>query len=597
MIKKIFTLLSFIHIFNISLIANNVYLRVNQIGYLEDDIKVAVAMMPNSIENLTINDFALINISTNERFNLDSIKITSAWEPMKMCARLYFSSLSTPGEYKLIGLDSESPIINIGNNVYAGCQEIPLYYMRQQRCGYNPSLRDSCHKHDGILVLSGENDGKYVDVTGGWHDASDYLQYLTTSANATTQMLVAYLTNPNVWDDKFDSDGNNVSNGIADILDEARWGLNWLMKMNPNDTLYLNQIADDRDHRMAVLPADDKVDYGWGEGKQRPVYPCADYPYGLMGNYNDSKGLASSVAKFSSSFSLGGVVFDKIDPTFAKELKRRSSVAYDIAKANPGACQTAPCTSPYYYEEDNWVDDLELAAILQFATTHNPKYLNDAVDYGRQEPVTPWMGADSAHHYQWYPFYNLGHILLSQCNNDKIEKEFNRNVKSGLQRVYDRGKDNTFFNGIPFIWCSNNLTVALITQAMAYRQYTNDNQFIEMETAMRDWLFGVNPWGKCMIVGLPIDGDYPHDPHSALTNLNQIQVTGGLVDGPVYYNIFNSLKGVHLRNEDKYAQFQNSTVVYHDDYSDYSTNEPTMDGTASTTIFLGILASKALQQK
>lgn len=595
MIKSYISTLFIILFSCIYISASNIYFRVNQLGYLEDDIKVAVAMIPKNIDDFSIENISIVNTTTGKTFDLDSIKITSAWAPMEMCVRLFFSSITTPGKYKLIGYNSESPIINIGNDIYLGSQEIPLYYMRQQRCGYNPSLGDSCHKHDGILVLSGKNDGKYIDVTGGWHDASDYLQYLTTSANATTQMLVAYLTCPDVWEDKFDSNGNNGSNGIADILDEARWGLEWMMKMNPNDTLFLNQIADDRDHRMAVLPADDKVDYGWGEGKQRPVYPCAGYPYGLMGNYNDSKGLASSVGKFSSSFNLGAVVFDKIDSKFANELRRRSTIAYNVAKANPGACQTAPCTSPYYYEEDNWVDDMELAAVLQFATTNNTKYLNDAVDYGRQEPVTPWMGADSAHHYQWYPFYNLGHILLSQCNNDKIEQEFNRNVRSGLQRVYERGKDNAFFNGIPFIWCSNNLTVALITQAMAYRQYTNDNQYLEMETSLRDWIFGVNPWGKCMIVGLPSHGDYPRDPHSALTNLNQIEVTGGLVDGPVYYNIFNSLKGVHLRNEDKYAQFQNSTVVYHDDYSDYSTNEPTMDGTASTTIFLGILASKALQ--
>ncbi len=562
-------------------------------GYLENDIKVAVALMPKTLENISANDFQIKDLSSGEVYTIDSLKITQAWEPMEMSARIYFSSITTPGEYELIARGNRSPKIKIGNNVYAGAQEIPLYYMRQQRCGYNPSLKDSCHRHDGILVLSGDKDGTYIDVTGGWHDASDYLQYLTTSANATTQMLVAYLTNPTVWEDKFEANGNAGSNGIADILDEARWGLEWMIKMNPSDTLFLNQIADDRDHRMAVLPADDKVDYGWGEGKHRPVYPCAGYPYGLMGNYNDSKGLASSVGKFSSSFSLGAVAFNKIDPTFANELKQRSSIAYDMAKANPGACQTAPCTSPYYYEEDNWVDDMELAAILQYSTTRNSKFLLDAVDYGRQEPVTPWMGADSAHHYQWYPFYNLGHILLSQCNNDKIENEFTRNVRSGLQRVYERGKDNAFINGIPFIWCSNNLTVAILTQAMAYRQFSNDNQFLEMETAMRDWLFGVNPWGKCMIVGLPSDGDYPRDPHSALTNLNQIQVTGGLVDGPVYYNIFKSLKGVHLRNEDKYAPFQNNIVVYHDDYSDYSTNEPTMDGTASTTIFLGILSSKA----
>lgn len=54
-------------------------------------------------------------------------------------------------------------------------------------------------------MLSGKDDGTYVDVTGGWHDASDYLQYLTTSANAVYQMLFAYKQTPNVWNDKYDA--------------------------------------------------------------------------------------------------------------------------------------------------------------------------------------------------------------------------------------------------------------------------------------------------------------------------------------------------------------------------------------------------------
>lgn len=45
-----------------------------------------------------------------------------------------------------------------------------------------------------------------------------------------------------------------------------------------------------------------------------------------------------------------------------------------------------------------------------------------------------------------------------------------------------------------------------------------------------------------------------------------------------------------LRNADRYAPFQSSMAVYHDDYCDYSTNEPTMDGTASTAWMLGELA-------
>jgi peptidoglycan/xylan/chitin deacetylase (PgdA/CDA1 family) len=89
-----------------------------------------------------------------------------------------------------------------------------------------------------------------------------------------------------------------------------------------------------------------------------------------------------------------------------------------------------------------------------------------------------------------------------------------------------------------------------------------------------------------MIVGLPAKGDYPADPHSALWHNHQIQTFGGLVDGPVYSSIFKSLLGVHLTKDDMYAPFQTDLAVYHDDYADYSTNEPTMDGTASLTYIL-----------
>jgi hypothetical protein len=68
---------------------------------------------------------------------------------------------------------------------------------------------------------------------------------------------------------------------------------------------------------------------------------------------------------------------------------------------------------------------------------------------------------------------------------------------------------------------------------------------------------------------------------------------GGLVDGPVYTSIFNNLYGLVLSKPDAYAQFQSNLAVYHDDFGDYSTNEPTMDGTA-TLIYL--LAAKEAEQ-
>jgi len=93
-----------------------------------------------------------------------------------------------------------------------------------------------------------------------------------------------------------------------------------------------------------------------------------------------------------------------------------------------------------------------------------------------------------------------------------------------------------------------------------------------------------------MIVGLPEKGDYPVNTHSSYV-VKGGQVWGGLVDGPVYPSIFNSLKYIYLSEEDEYALFQTDLAVYHDDFADYSTNECTMDGTASLTYILSELHS------
>ena len=59
------------------------------------------------------------------------------------------------------------------------------------------------------------------------------------------------------------------------------------------------------------------------------------------------------------------------------------------------------------------------------------------------------------------------------------------------------------------------------------------------------------------------------------------------MDGPVYERIFKSLKGVTITEPDPLSAFQGE-AVYHDDLHDYSTNEPTMDGTASAILLFAL---------
>ena len=533
-------------------------IRINQLGYLPNSVKVAVFISDRNDEPAS---FQLIEtLSGKTVFEGKTEAADAAMWGQKTSFRLNFSDFSRSGGYYLKAGNAVSPSFRIDADVYKGTADFILNYMRQQRCGFNPYLNDSCHLHDGIIVDHPTRTGERIDVTGGWHDASDYLQYTTTSANATYQLLFAYQQNPGAFGDQFQANGKSGSNGIPDILDEARWGLEWLLKMNPAKNEMYNQIADDRDHRGFRLPNKDTVSYGLGP-LFRPVYFVTGKSQGLGKHKNRSTGVSSTAAKFSSSFALGASVFKNVDPKFAGQMLEKSREAWDFAKSDLGNFQTACVVSPYFYEEDNYVDDMELAAATLIPLDKRTDFQKEAKYWGELEPVTPWMELNRGRHYQFYPFVNLGHALLAQSNDPAISKQFAGLMKQGLEQLKKHAGNDPFLIGVPFIWCSNNLVVAAATQAKLYRKITGDNSYEEMEAALTDWLLGCNPWGTSMICGLPAGGDYPAIPHSSLTYILKETTTGGLVDGPVY-----------------------------------STNEPTMDGTASLSYLLSSLETDADKQ-
>lgn len=581
----------------------NGWIRINQLGYLPQSDKIAVMLILDSVQakkSVEVKSFVLKDSATGKtvkKFKVE--KNFGPWEQFDNTVRLNFSDFQTPGTYYLEARGVKSPCFRIGTQVYDGTADFMLNYLRQQRCGWNPYLQDSCHVDDGFIAWSNDRrlEGKHIDVVGGWHDATDYLQYSTTSLNTIFQMLFAYQQNPQAFGDQYDANGMPGANGIPDIIDEARWGLDWALKMNPKKGLMFNQIADDRDHIGFRLPTNDPARYG-RKGPERPVYQVTGEPQ-VRGEFmNNTTGVSSTAGKFASTFAMGAQVLQAFDPEYAAKLRTKAKEAYEFALTKPGAQQTASVVSPYIYAEDNWADDMELAAIQLDYLGQGGEYIEEALKYAAMEPVTPWMGADTASHYQWYPFVNLGHYFLAQNAKGAERDTVIAYMKKGLEGILKRGETNPFLNGVPFIWCSNNLVAAAITQCRLYQQLTGSDEFAQMEASLRDWLFGCNPWGTSMIVGLPSWGDYPEDPHSSYRDGGKklAATPGGLVDGPVYSTIYNGLIGIRLSKEDVYAPFQTTLCVYHDDYGDYSTNEPTMDGTASLSFYLSAMQQMGQKQ-
>lgn len=584
------------------------WVRINQVGYLPKDIKVAVLISTTQ----TNGKFTVFNAADNKVvFKGKGVQADPSKWALKSAWRLDFSAVQTPGEYYIETNGVKSPVFEIGAGVYDGLADYLLVYMRQQRCGYNPFNDACCHQHDGYVLYHPTKNGSHIDVTGGWHDAADYLQYMTTSSTTIYHMAFAYkyTKDKSIFKDEYDALGKKGSNGIPDIVDEVKWGLDWLDKMNPAPKEMYYQIGDDRDHCGMRYPQDDNADYGYGPGLGRPVYFVSGEPqvagrkWGLV---NRTTGVSSAAGKFASTFALGADVIKEWYPEFAGKIEAKIKPAYDFALEKPGNTQTACVVSKYFYEEDTWVDDVELAAATMYTLNGEEYWKKQASYWGEQEPVSPWMEKGRGpgkeyHHYQWYPFINLGHYLLAASEDKAVSEEFAGYMKQGLLDMRNRAGNEPFMHGVPYLWCSNNLTSAAVTHAQLYRRATADETFLEMETSLRDWLLGCNPWGTTMIPGIPFkmrDGyDYPTQTHSSYTSKDGEPTWGGLVDGPILNSLFQERAGGVLGDGDPLAVLNNGEAVYHDTIHDYASNEPTMDGTAGLTYIFAALEQEGRNQR
>jgi endoglucanase len=240
------------------------HIRVNQAGYLGSETKVAVAFSKTPIKG----SFEVRELQSGNVVHRGDVRpaVASPWGgDFDHHYELDFTPLTKKGVYK-IRLDSLGAVsreFSLGS--YPAYHEDLLFFMRQQRCGYNPFLDMVCHQRDGRSFYAPFPDETFVDASGGWHDAGDQLKYLITASNATARMMLAYELQKSKFSDLVDDMGRESRpNGIPDILDEAKWGLDWIHKLHPKADQLFHQVADDRDHRGFKMPDNDNADYGWG---------------------------------------------------------------------------------------------------------------------------------------------------------------------------------------------------------------------------------------------------------------------------------------------------------------------------------------------
>ena len=162
-----------------------------------------------------------------------------------------FSALTTPGEYYIYDQanDMKSYDFTIGDKIYKDVLMSAVRMFFYQRCGTNISATHGgdwnhavCHSQDANAELyDGGPQGNPRDVHGGWHDAGDFNKYIPFLDNTMWELMMAYELSP----DKFGDDYNipESGNNVPDIVDEIKYELDWMMRVQMPDGSVANRVA------------------------------------------------------------------------------------------------------------------------------------------------------------------------------------------------------------------------------------------------------------------------------------------------------------------------------------------------------------------
>lgn len=229
------------------------YIMVDQFGYRPSDPKVAVIADPRTGYNAhdTFTPAKIYEVhDAHSRATVFSGPLVAYREGHVDEASgdagywFDFSRLRQPGSYYLYDPVNKvrSHVFEIATDVYSGVLQAALRMFFYNRAGADkrPPYADPRWSDTRAYVGPGQDgEARAVDrkddpsterdLRGGWFDAGDTNKYVNNAGVAVHQLLAAYRERPEVWSDSLDIPESG--NGLPDIIDEIKWEIDWLERM------------------------------------------------------------------------------------------------------------------------------------------------------------------------------------------------------------------------------------------------------------------------------------------------------------------------------------------------------------------------------
>lgn len=536
------------------------FIAINQVGYPLEGEKQAFLVngLTNHFELVRAEDHKVVFMKMADRrqesdlASGDYITLLDFSEFKE--AGSYFIRITSPKYY-------ESEIFMIGENPYlkASLTAIQSYYYH--RCGSavdngSPWKHERCHIEDAPFYNREE---KKMDVTGGWHDAGDYNKFSVNTSYSTALLLYLYESDPTVFQDGQLSIPE-AENGIPDILDETRWALEWLLKMQDSGGGVYHKVSQKK-WIGEFLPAAD---------------PSTRYIFEVS---------SAATASFAATTALAARMYEAYDPVFAKLLIQSSLKAWGYLENHPlnvplGGFKNPPDVRGGEYGDTQDDEERMWAALELYRTTGNEQFLKYNIDNywklsgSRINPLS-WRNAEVL----------VLSILAKTDTNGNYERQ-KESARKQLVRhadeilgVYYKNHYKNLNRHTEYYWGSNSVGLSYAFALIQGYELTGREEYYRAAMDQLHFVLGRNPVNRSQVTGVGKRSvAHPYHQFSELDGV-KLPVPGMMVGGP----------NNHLLLDDREIS-PYPAKNYQDAFKNYLVNEPAVNYTAIFAFVSGYLS-------
>ncbi|MGW1498827.1 glycoside hydrolase family 9 protein [Streptomyces mirabilis] len=474
--------------------------QVNQVGYLPDGPKRATVVTsvagPLTWRLRTASGTVVASGPTVGR-GTDA----ASGQPTQVAD---FSSYGRTGSGYVLTVDGTvSDPFDIRADLYDGLRSDALAFFYHQRSGIpiEASLVGSAYArpagHLGVAPNQGDTNvpcqsgvcDYTQDVRGGWYDAGDQGKYVVNGGISTWLLVNSFERAKRAGTASALGDSTlrvpERGNGVPDVLDEARWELDFLMRM---------QVPDGRPYAgMAFHKVHDAAWTGLPTRPEQDAQPRELHPPSTAATLN----LAATAAQCAR-------VFRPYDTAFANRCLTAARKAWTAARANPAMyAPDSDSTGGGAYGDTQVTDEFYWAAAELYATTGERAY-RDAVT------SSPWHTAANAFTsggFSWADTAALGRLTLATVRTGLPTADLRR-MRASVAAAADGYLSTMAGQGyavpIPatgYVWGSNSaVTDNAIVMATA-QELTGDPRYRAGVLESMDYLLGRNALGRSYVTG------------------------------------------------------------------------------------------------